>query len=333
MGVYSSTYLKGFNYYQNWVFRENRALLHEYLDDVWERIEHDSIIKEFKEDPYLAFQVLMDFYNNKTNTEINWKETLEYIKNPGNDIILITGSKRAGKTYDGWRILDAVQDEYEPYWIGEPATLPEWCHTAVDLASVPRDGIGMMDEATIRMNNRRSMSSETVDTLDIIPVIAHTGRKAIFISQNTSRSDVAITSWADLHIQKQYSGIYSKETERNIIANKVDRYFDPILRNKQWSYAISSKFRMLYKGPELPWYNDTISKTFCGFNSEKDAMVYATRMAIDDHTAKNMEQIMRIKGYQKPVQFWEEFIIETRTNPGKAIAKVQGSSNILAAMA
>ena len=91
MGVYSDYRKCGTNYYHNWVFRENRNLLTHYLDDVWERIEHDAIIKEFEEAPYIAFRVLQDFDSNLRDQFTNWYKMLDVIRQPGCEVIIILG--------------------------------------------------------------------------------------------------------------------------------------------------------------------------------------------------------------------------------------------------
>jgi len=327
MGVYGSMKMRGYTYYHNWVFRENRVLLQEYLDDAWERIEHESIMEEFDDDPRLGYQVLTDYHDNKYDPDKNWKRILNYIRQPGHDIILVSGSKRSGKTFDAWRLLDALRDEFAPFWVGEPSVLPEWCDIAVDLYSTPPNSLSIVDEAVLKMNARRSLSKASVDASEIIPIIAHSGRKAIYITQNTSRSDVNLVSWADMHIQKNYTGIYSRATERKEILNKVDDFFLPLLRNIEWSYAISNEFRCMYKGPPLPWYNDTISKSFSHFNNDKEALTYATRMAISDYEAKNLEQIMRLRGFRRPMDYWESFIQQSKTNPAQAIERTMKNND------
>ena len=104
--MYSETITlrRGPNYYYDWIFRQNRSLLAHYLDYTWERIEHDSIIQEFTDDPFLGYLVLTDFQNNMEDLDINWSKLLDIIRQPGCEVIIVSGSKRSGKTYDGWRI-------------------------------------------------------------------------------------------------------------------------------------------------------------------------------------------------------------------------------------
>lgn len=329
MGVYGNVSLKGFEYFSNWVFREHRPLLEEYLDNVWQPIEHSAVLKAFKKEPGVAYHVLNDFHNNKTDPNINWQRVLDYIAIPGNDVIIISGGKRAGKSYDGWRMIHALRNDYDPHWIGEPVHIPNWASTAVDIYSTPKDSICLVDEAAVRMNNRNAMSNSNKKLLEILPVIAHTGRKVIFITQNTSRSDIALLSWADVHIMKAYTGIYGLQMEREMVHDRRDDFFLPLLLNeyglpnKKWSYVKAGGLTGMYRGYDLPWYDDTISKTFNSFENEKDAMVYATRMATADYEAREIEQIMRLKSYIKPVDYWEKFVIKVRMEPAKAIQNTQ----------
>lgn len=304
MGVYSDYRKCGTNYYYNWVFRENRNLLHHYLDDVWEQIEHESIMKEFEEAPFIAFRVLQDFDSNLRDQFTNWYKMLDVIRQPGCEVIIISGSKRSGKTYDGWRILHSLRKEFEVYWVGAPVNLPDWCQYAPDVSYLPHGSVGLVDETAVFLNSRRAMSKQNMELLDHIPTMAHAGVKCIFITQSTARTDIALTGWADMHIRKQYKNVYGQSTERDIIRDRLDTYFDP--PSKEWSYVKSNDFTGMYRGYTLDWYTDAISKPFSLFENKQMAMEYADALYGAGYDPKAIQLNMKLRGCKKDVKYWEK---------------------------
>lgn len=306
MGIYSEFKRRGNDYYYDWIFRKNRNLLQHYLDDVWHPLQHESIIEMFEQKPYIGFEVLRDFDTNMNDLNTNYYRLLDIIKQPGCEVIIISGSKRSGKTYDGWRLLYSLKDEYDVYWVGPPVNIPDWCKQVPDISYLPQGAVGLIDEAAVFLNARRSQSKESVNLLDYIPTMAHAGIKCIFITQFTSRSDIGLVTWADVHIKKQYENVYKQALERGVVNDEFDYFFEP--PSKQWSYVKSSSFTGMYNGFNLPWYSDTISKPFTHFESDQQATDYADVLIRADYTPRAIHLNMKLKGYNKSEEYWKKEI-------------------------
>ncbi|ADI73521.1 hypothetical protein Metev_0615 [Methanohalobium evestigatum Z-7303] len=305
---------KGKNWYRKWLFQLHKEHLIRYLDERWEPEEHSTIISDFYEDPYLGYLVITDYLSNLEDPTKNFWKMINVIRKPGQDVILISGSKGSGKTYEGWRLLHALRKEYKVYWVGPPINLPEWAGYVATLDHLPQNAVGLVDESAIFMNSRRSMSKDNVESTELLAVARHQGRKVIFITQNTSRSDNSLTIWADVHIIKPYTSLYGKQTEREIVFDKRDQYFEP--KNREWSYVKSTDLKYCtYKGYELDFYDEKIGTPFSVFENEDMAMQYAEAMAEQGYGAKSIQKVMRMKGMDKGQDFWQDII--DQINPGQ----------------
>lgn len=300
---------KGKSYYTNWIFRMNRSLLASYLDSIWEPIEHESIKRAFKKDPYIGYVVLNDYARNLKDPQINWKKMLSIIDQPGCEIVLISGSKREGKTYLGWQILEEMYKKgHDVYWVGPPVNLPDWCKYAADISELPAGAFGLVDEAAVFLNNRKAMTKKNIGLLDHIPTMAHAGVTCIFITQSTARTDTALTGWADIHFKKKYSNVYGQSTERNVVVDDFDYYFNP--PDKTWSYIKSGSLTGLIQGPHLPWYDDNFSKPFSLIDNQEMAHQYAETLGEAGYDAPDIQHNMKLRGWKMPVMYWNKYVVK-----------------------
>lgn len=296
-------------WYDDWIFNRNRALLTAYLDDNWEKIEHDSIQRKFKENPYIGYVVLTDYDRNRTNIDINWKAMLKVIQEPGCEIVLITGSKRQGKTYLGWQVLEALHNMgRDVYWVGPPINMPSWCKKAADISDLPQGSYGLFDEAALFLGSRDSNTKENKGTLEHIPTMGQAGVTLLVITQMTSITDISLTRWADVHLIKRTTSIYGGSSERAMVVEDFDFYLSPT--DKEWTYFKIGTHRGMLKGPRLPWYDDVNSKPYNLLENPAEAHIYANTLIKAGYDGKYVQKVLKIRGFKRPVGYWDQMVRE-----------------------
>lgn len=354
----------------NWIFIEHPADLKTYLNDWVDKfstgdvdrymqqgyVEPGTVLADFVEDPFLGFQVLKDWIENKENPQQHVKRVLEYITQNGVNIILVLGMPNSGKTTTVFSICEVLHrvygDKYKICYVSpiRPQGLPEFIRWKSNVWKLRSGEFGIVDEASMKDNARRSSSKKNVDDTSWLNIIRHVGVKIFYITQISAMADFNLTRSANILISKGYgtSAVGMTEIERkhlteNPILNYLkpaDNYADQHSHERDWAVITMGGQTYMAYLPPPSFMNDKLSKTYsrlidnimtrelsARLNSIDDehkrdavemelvrpiAMAEASRMRDDGEYASTIRDELAARGFVKSIAYWKEFTGESK---------------------
>lgn len=278
-------------FYYHWL-DSHASGVNDYLDkfsDAWSRGGHwgdASTPKEgtvrfyFEVDPYLAYQVVQDWINNKRDAQTNVNELVNYIAEDGVNIFLVLGMPNSGKTTTIWKLCEILHHRYPKYRIVyvsplRPLELPDWVTWKSDVWKLKEGDVAIVDEASVKDNARRSGSKKNVDDTSWLNIIRHTGCKIFYITQISAMADLNLTRTSNILISKGYgtSAVGMSEIERKHLAeNPILQYLKPttnyagvLSEERDWAViTLKGKTMMAYL-PKPLFMSNQLSKTYSRF--------------------------------------------------------------------
>ena len=136
---------------------------------------------------------------------------------PHPSVILVLGKRGSGKSALGYRMLELLRNQADPYVVGLPLAahkmLPVWIGCKDRLEDVPPKAAVLLDESYIQLHARDSMSRSGRDIGTLVNLTRQREQSLIFIVQEGRQLDVNIVSQADVIAIKELSEI-GREFER-----------------------------------------------------------------------------------------------------------------------
>ena len=302
---------KSITSYTQELFRENRDSLQIYLDESWDPRDHQSIINDFKDNPYEALIIVEDYIRNRRDPQTNRDTMIKLINKPESGVILVSGSKGSGKSYFAFDLIQEMSSQHRPVWIGPPISLPDWIHYSPDLNGLRKGDLAVIDEAANALNARRAMTQKNVSTMERIPTLRHAGIKVIAITQSTKRMDIYLVEFADIHIKKEYTALYAERTERFGV-DMFDKYMN--IGKKEWNLIKSAHFTGMVLGRTLEWYDDSIGKPYSLFENRDQGILFLSSMIDEGLDSYTISSEMNMRGCGKSKKEWEAIIEQYETH-------------------
>ena len=168
--------------------------------------DHDELLMQWADANLAEFDDELMFYMNTKDEIFRFilyqimKQRSDFV-NPGqklkaitdrigrnpDHIMLIAGNRGSGKTTIAMQICYDLNKYYNRRicWFGPPAVLPSFItDTTLDIKKIPTGALTIMDEASLQFYNKMSMEAEQTDVMRMLPVIRHSGRGFIIITQS-----------------------------------------------------------------------------------------------------------------------------------------------------
>ncbi len=130
---------------------------------------------------------------------------------------MVIGKRGAGKSALGYRLLELLRNNGEPYVVGLHTKalklLPDWIGTAESLEQVPAKSVVLVDESYLRFHARSSMGLDGRSIGRLINLSRQKEQTLIFIVQEARQLEVNIVSQVDVLAVKEMSEL-SRDFER-----------------------------------------------------------------------------------------------------------------------
>ena len=192
------------------------------------------------------------------------------ILTPGS-VILIIGARGSGKSSSGHYILQRLSERMACYVVGLPEgarhLLPRGIGAVPTLEEAPCNSVLLVDEAALTFSARRSASERNQRLLEVISLARQRNQIIIFISQETSYTDITILRGLNSLIIKEPSPLQSslERPEIRKFVEKAEVAFNQISKDKRdWAYlAFSSSGKHgILKTPKPSFFSDKLSTCY-----------------------------------------------------------------------
>ena len=257
-----------------------------YIEQNFREVSWDHQFNLMQEFCYFARAIIDDF---KMTDEEKMEDLVKALAKGKSKIVTIVGGRGSGKTATTLFIAEEVHKTGHDkiYYVGNPEhreIYPPWITFVQNLDDLPFGAFGMVDEAAIKYNARRFMTSENMDLTEKMVVLRHNDITLLLITQNLELIELNIRRLNDIVIYKMSSeyGIKKKrgetitkmERERMMIRQRLK----PRAKSEVMVEYLSGAFPVFRKFDHpLPsfWDEQKISKSFRNHKTKKEAPVLA----------------------------------------------------------
>ena len=201
---------------------------------------------------------------------------------PDVGIVAITGTIGEGKSALAWTLADQAHQRGRAvaafdFTEGARKALPRWVDhlETVDAVATfkPRRGhklpaVLVMDEAALKANARRSMSTDNLEWVKLSAIARHKEILVLFISQNNRQGDSGIIMEAQTVLMKRPTELHTRFS-RPELRQEVQEAFEGFAKasdkeGRKWTYVVD--YRRGKRGwlrNTLPsWWSEKISRAF-----------------------------------------------------------------------
>lgn len=200
------------------------------------------------------------------------KELIDDLVNYRGKLWLVVGAKRTGKTAFIYRLTEHLYKmtggKERIWWFGPPTKLPPFIEgSTLNEHNLPPVCTIIADEAGIQFWSRMS-GGNTDDFLRKLPVIAHTSRNVIVITQSMAITDLNFVRLADAIFYKSYS-VFQNSLERLKMSSQLQLFMPRAGEPEKVMFYDSRKlYTLSFKLPE--WWNDDYSKPYKHFTGKAE---------------------------------------------------------------
>ncbi len=267
---------------EQWL-RSNDGLLQQYLDNEMSFDDREPFKEALFSDELqmMIMKKILQQYKPGSEEDNNRKFSMllsEMAEKRGR-LLLITGKRGSGKTAFTYRLAELLHRYFnEPiYYLGPPVPVPKFiAGTTANENNLPADCTVIVDEAGVQFMARKAL--ENIDTIiSKLPILRHTGRNMLFVTQSTAISDINIFRQADAVVFKS-PAMFEFESERF----RVDRQlamFMPKSPEKALYLTNDKLLTMTFRLPE--WWAEKYSKPYSPFKSKKELYMFVVRLLWD----------------------------------------------------
>lgn len=201
---------------------------------------------------------------------------------PETGLVLVTGDIGEGKSALAWERAEAWHDMGRPvlaydFTEGARKALPRWVHHVSNVGELqkwkPRrhergPALLVEDEAALKANGRRAMSSDNIEQVKLQAVARHKGFLVLLIAQSNRQPDVGLVMMAQTVLMKRPTELHVRFT-RPELRQEVQEAFEWFAgmsdaESKRHVYAVDYKHGRRGKLTNgLPsFWSERISKAF-----------------------------------------------------------------------
>ena len=177
-----------------------------------------------------------------------------------------------------------------------------------DILDVPSYTLCIQDEAALIQKAKEQMSSKQKDQDDVLPILRHSDKAIVFISQSFLFLSKRVRDFADCFLIKQFSLMqWLKENAATEFPfPELYKYMIPRDQNHVLFISSEGLFSIEHTIPE--WYlnnSDKYGKAFKSIESKEEAVAYAKALFENDYTPKEVRHLLRLRHFKKPLNFFE----------------------------
>lgn len=313
--------------YREWLDRFDSEVGH-YLDENYSPESYNEIMMQFGEDPKLGYNAVLDWLINRTDITYNFQKLLNYVRKIEVSNINVRGARRSGKSTTAFAIAYALRHEYNIVYVApyvDVEVLPSWISWKPGILKLNKGDLGVADEMSLQANARRSMSRDSVNMFELLPVIAHTGAKLITITQLSSITDVNVVRWTNVDLCKGFAtaAFGVENIERQGIIDPLDWFLKPrdnyVFKGsveKGWSVVSIGGSKYSVYTELHDFMTDDLSRTYKGFfekakgdpvRAKELAMNALTIMIENDVPTLQIKSQLSTRGYDMTVDAIDRF--------------------------
>lgn len=236
--------------------------------------------------------------NEEGKMQQNWENLLDDMANKRGRLYLITGGKGSGKTCFSYFLCEKLFEKYGEriWWFGPPTELPDFVEgCTLNENNLPPVCTIICDEAGIQFWSRMS-GGNTDDFLRKLPVLRHTSRNAIVISQSMSIMDLSFVRLADGIFYKTYS-VFQNQTERLKISDEL-KLFMPNINEKDWTLFYDNERIQRFKFTLPEWWSENYSKPYRHFKDKSEMYIYIIKLIKDGIDNEKIIEQTQLRGQE-----------------------------------
>jgi len=220
---------------------------------------------------------------------IKLEKMLEPFKNRGH-ILLVVGKRNSGKTVLAYLLSEMLHKEYNDkiWWFGLPSEFPSFIENSTfDFNKIPENTTTILDESSVQFYNRLSATRGQRDVMRQLPIIRHSRRNFIVITQGIDIMDVAFLKNTSSIIWTSPIKFQFLDKERRETVDSSLDLFIPREKGKALYYSDDNLFQFEFLLPD--WWKEEYSTPYSRLRSRAKAIRIITILlseGIDSDTIK-----------------------------------------------
>lgn len=235
----------------------------------------------------------------------NPTETLIQELDEQSQITLIVGGRGQGKTATALFFAEKLHErnpDKKIFAVSHPGKLPAWIKKTNSIESVPEDSLILADESAVEFASRSSMTKKNKTLSTILPILRHKNQSAIFVTQNSSMSDLNLVRLVDCVIVKQPS-LLQIETERSALKNILEAAQKELKnKDKTFAYVVNSNVKGLIQTALPTFWDEKTSKNRSNTKTTVTQEAPVTEIAKEKIPPKKVtSQIIILEAHKKIV--------------------------------
>lgn len=288
--------------YRQWL-QNNRLWMQDYFDKNVEQgilmTEHMAQERMFMQKPYLGYSVVRDWM---TSNEQKVEDLMDFIVDTPGALLLIIGQVGQGKTVLLFWLAEMLHNFRKKKIAMLQTTLklpPEasFIRQYESIHEIPSSYIVLYDEASLSMNARDAMTTESKDMSGLLAIRRHQDYTILAATQHHSIADVNLmraaqgflfkrVSWEELNRKSESSAF---DMLREFIRRMLPRSPEETLFSDGESW-----FKMRTGLPTF--WSERISKSYSRFTSE-EAVEYIVNSMEQGVKPKQIVKMLKLRGF------------------------------------
>jgi len=292
---------RGSGYYREWLYNHEMEI-QRYLYEKHDIADHKRIRETFLMEPAVGYLTVRDFM--KENTE-KIQLVLDICTKLGN-LCYTLGKKEGGKTAFAAYIAELIHETHPDmeicYVSLHDIPIPPFAVHYEDLQDTPPNSFNVIDELSLLVNARRSVSNENLRFAEALPIARHSQKVIFGISQSSAIADVNLVRLCDALFIKPLS-LFQKDTERNIIRHVV-KFMEP--KKPSETFFTSYAYTGTFTNPLPKCWSDKLSRGFKQFETDEEAIEYGKKLLSLGKSTEKVERYVSQRGYHKSPTYWQD---------------------------
>jgi hypothetical protein len=280
-------------------YLENKRFkIEKFLDEKFRKVDHKFILKEMLKNP-ISFAYIIK-YNYELNEQQRIRLVLQKITKEGSLTIMI-GAKGYGKTATSIWLLEKIHSLFpniKLYWFGYNEELEKqypYVDQTYDLVRVEPRSFLVLDEGSLFLFARESMTKEQREKIKKLPTLRHRGLSLLIISQFSTSLDIDLFLLSDYLWFKPY---FVSELDSRLNLPSYLKYCLPSNPNENLVYDLNKEVIYTFTNPLPSRWNDNLSKPSSLIKDEEEANRLIKKLKEKGFNDKEIETILRIRGYE-----------------------------------
>ena len=280
-----------------WI-RDYDELLQEWIDDNdFENVDEWDIKKKIYKGSDAILQYFFFLYLRQKEYYTYEKKIQTIARKIYEDkghIMLVLGQRRSGKTTFILSLLYEIKKLYnlKICWYGMPTQLPSFVDfQTFNMSKIPENSVTITDEASMYFSSRNSMKTKQKIEMQNIPVLGHSRKRMIIISQHEGLIDI---NW----IRQASSILFTTKViiptrKERLIINEQLNYFMPLQKGEILYFDNDTIFEIKFKLPD--WWQEKYSTPYKKFRNNGEKYITICKL-LNDNIPK--EEINTLLSYR-----------------------------------